>query len=153
VTRSPDESSRVRLAPVADPGRPVELAPGSTAADAGTIPPASCGPVPGTALPGTAAPSLDPSGDGAAQSPLPGATPPRAPESGTTGLSGQDARDKWREALSARAKGQRNQRGRRPKPKGFQVGAARLRPAEETFSEAPLPSLRLKAPEPPPDAA
>lgn len=60
--------------------------------------------------------------------------------------------DAVRAAEADRKRAARNRRGKRA-VKGYQAGSARLRPAGEAFDDAPLPSLRLKPPPEPPEAA
>jgi hypothetical protein len=104
---------------------------------------------------------------GGAQDPVPGDRP-GFPGSGArpagaarasaaapaAGLSGQAWRDAVRNAESKQAAARRNRRGTRAAPRSrSRSGMARLRPAGEAFDRGPLPPLRLRAPEPPEDAA
>ncbi len=87
-------------------------------------------------------------------------SPARNPAEGTRSsavpsAAGQEFRDKWKAALSARAADGRRKRGGKPKPV-VPPGSGRLRAAParpESFGDAPLPPLGIKLPPEPPEAA
>lgn len=70
-------------------------------------------------------------------------------------LSGDDFRKAWKAAESANAAAGRNRRGKRPNT-AASPGVGRLRvaaPRPEAFDAPPPPSIRIRPPEPPPEAA
>ena len=123
---------------------------------------------PGTPLPGPAWSSLPVlRGSGGAREEGPGGTaaPAGSPPAGEPGGGarlrtaalppGTRPLAAWEAALSANAAGRRRRRGGKPAPV-VPAGSGRLRtagPREGAFDDAPLPSLRLRPPPEPPEAA
>ena len=88
---------------------------------------------------------IDPAGDGRLNAASPAARP----------LSGDDFRKAWKAAESAKNATARRGRARRPSASAS-PGVGRLRvapPRRESFADAPPPEIRIRPPEPPPEAA
>lgn len=103
---------------------------------------------PGSGIPRAAAgspPAGEPGGDARVRT---------ASSPGTRPLSGQEFRDQWKAARSSNAAAGRR-RGGKPRPV-VPPGSGRLRaagPRPASFDELPAPPLRIKLPDPPPEAA